>query len=105
MCEIVGIFRDNNLQSLNREVRPFYALPLLQSNEKRMTLLLETAGDPASLIPAVRQAIQRLEPNMPVSGVQTLSAYSDSTAFPFRLFGFVIAGCGVMALLLAIVGI
>jgi putative ABC transport system permease protein len=105
MCEIVGIFRDNNFQSLNREARPFYAMPLLQSDERRMTLLLETAGDPASLIPAVRQAIQRLEPNMPVNGVQTLGAYFDSTAFPFRLFGFVIAGCGVMALLLAIVGI
>jgi macrolide transport system ATP-binding/permease protein len=105
MCEIVGIFRDNDWQSLNREVRPFWARPLLQSDENRMTLLVEVATDPASLLPAVRQAIQKLDPNIPVTDVRTLGSYFNGMSYPFRLFGLVIAGCGVMALLLAVIGI
>jgi macrolide transport system ATP-binding/permease protein len=103
-CAIVGIVRDNNWQALNSEVRPFYSLPLLQSNEDRVTLFLE-ANNPALLVPAVRQAIRRLEPNMRLTDIQTIGQYFNVAAYPFRLIGFIIAGCGVMALLLAIIGI
>jgi predicted permease len=105
MCRIVGIIRDDAWQSLTREVRPFHALPLLQSEHRDMTLVVETAGDPAALTPAVRQLIRRLDPHLPLAGVRTLGEHSDVTLYPFRLVGLLMAGCGVMALLLAIIGI
>jgi macrolide transport system ATP-binding/permease protein len=104
-CAIVGVIRDRDWQSLNREVRPFYALPLLQSDRRRMMLLLETVTDPAALIPAVRQEIRSLDPNLPVTDVQTIGQYFDVAAYPFRLIGLLMGGCGVLALLLAMVGI
>jgi predicted permease len=104
-CTIVGVIRDTEWQSLNRTVRPFYALPLLQSDERRMTLILETAGAPGGVTSAVRQVIRRLDPALPVADVQPLQAYFDTALYPFRLFGFLLAGCGILALFLAIVGV
>jgi predicted permease len=105
MCRIVGIVRDEAWQSLAGEVRPFHALPLLQSDHGDMTLVVETAGDPAALTPAVRQVIRRLDPHMPATAVRTLGDHFDATLYPFRIVGLLMAGCALMALLLAIMGI
>jgi putative ABC transport system permease protein len=105
MCEIVGVIRDHALQSLVSEPRPLFAMPLLQSDERRMTLLAGTAGDPANATDGVRRVIRTLDPNMPLTDLRTLSEYFRASAYPFRLFGLVLGGVGVMAFLLAAVGI
>jgi macrolide transport system ATP-binding/permease protein len=105
MCEIVGVIRDDAWQSLETEVRPFYALAVQQSDQKRMTLMLNTAGDPRTLIPAVRNAVRELDANIPVGDVQTLGEYFSVGLYPFRMLAVVMGACGVMALLLATLGI
>lgn len=104
-CEIVGVIRDNRWQSLQTAPRPFYALALYQAHRTQMTLLVSTAGDPAGLTAAVRRTIQGLDAEVPVNDIQTLQEHFSATVYPFRLLGLVIGGCGIMALLLATVGI
>jgi predicted permease len=104
-CEVVGVVRDDQFQSLQKEVRPFHALTLDQSYRRRMTMLVSTAGDPASLTPAVRRVILALDPHMPVNDVRTLRDHFSAIVYPFRLLGVVMGTCGFMALLLATVGI
>jgi putative ABC transport system permease protein len=97
--------RDNNWQSLNQELRPFFALPLYQLADTRMTLMVHATGDAKSLTASVRQAIRELDRKIPVNDVQTLNDYFSMALYPFRLVGAVMAACGLMALLLASVGI
>jgi ABC-type antimicrobial peptide transport system permease subunit len=105
-CEIVGVIRDDAWQSLEKQVHPFYALALQQSERKQFTLLVSSAGgDPASLIGGVRNTIRELDPKIPLADVQTLSDYFSVGLYPFRLLAVVMGGCGVMALLLATLGI
>jgi predicted permease len=104
-CEIVGMIRDNNWQSLNQEMRPFFALPLFQIDDQQMTLMVQANGDARSLTASVRQAIRELDRTIPITDVQTLNDYFSMALFPFRLVGAVMAACGLMALLLASVGI
>lgn len=104
-CEIVGIMRDNAWQSLEKQIRPSYALALQQSNRIRTTLLVSTAGDPKNLITSVRNTIRELDPKIPVADVQTLNDFFSIGLFPFRLLAIVMGGCGVLALLLAMLGI
>ena len=104
-CEVVGIMRDNAWQALEKQVHPTYALALQQSNRNRTTLLVNTAGDPAVLLGAVRNTIRELDPKIPVADVQTLNDYFSVGLYPFRLLAMVMGGCGVMALLLATLGI
>jgi len=68
-------------------------------------LLVSTAGDPQSLITSVRNTIRELDPKIPVADVQTLNDYFSVGLFPFRLLAIVMGACGVMALLLATLGI
>jgi predicted permease len=104
-CEVVGVVRDDQFQSLQKEVRPFHALTLDQLHRRRMTMLVSTAGDPASVTAAVRRAILALDPHMPVNDIRTLRDYFSAIVYPFRLLGVVMGVCGFLALLLATVGI
>ena len=104
-CQIVGVIRDDAWQSLDKEVRPFFAMAVHQSDRKRMTLMVNTAGDPRSMITPVRNAVRELDPNIPVAGVQTLGVYFSVGLYPFRLLAVIMGACGLMALLLATIGI
>ncbi len=105
-CEIVGVIRDNEWQSLEKQVHPFYALALPQSPRKNFTLVVSRAGgDPHALIGGVRNTIRELDPMIPVNDVQTLGDYFSVGLYPFRLLAVVMGGCGVMALVLATLGI
>jgi putative ABC transport system permease protein len=99
------VIRDNEWQSLEKQVHPFYALALQQSQRKQFTLVASAVGDPASLIGAVRNTIRELDPMIPVADVQTLDDYFSFGLFPFRILAVVMGGCGLMALLLATLGI
>jgi predicted permease len=104
-CEVVGVVRDDRFQSLQRAPRPFHALMVDQTYRRRMTMLVSSAGDPASLTSPVRRAILALDPHMPVNDVRTLRDHFSAVVYPFRLLGVVMGACGFMALLLATVGI
>jgi putative ABC transport system permease protein len=105
-CEIVGVISDNEWQSLEKQVHPFFALALQQSERKSFTVLVSSVnGDPASLISGVRNAIRELDPKIPLADVQTLNDYFSIGLYPFRMLAVVMGGCGVMALLLATLGI
>jgi predicted permease len=105
MCEIVGVVRDNQFQSLRKAVQPFYALALGQKQENRMYLLVHTDGDPARLANSLRRTVLALEPGMPVNDVQTLRGYFGASLYPFRVLAIIMAASGGIALVLAMIGI
>ena len=104
-CAIVGVVRDDDWQSLQKDLRPFYWLASQQSMRHRMMLLANTYGDPASQIAAVRQTIRGLDPRIPVADVQPLRGFFGTMVYPFQLLAIVLAACGGLALLLATLGI
>ncbi len=57
------------------------------------------------MIGAVRNTIRELDPMIPVADVQTLGDYFSIGLYPFRILAVVMGGCGVMALVLATLGI
>ena len=104
-CEIVGVIRDNDWQTFNKDMLPLFAFSIQQYDQKRMTLIATTAGDPKSVIPAVRSIIRELDPGLPVADVQTIGEYFSVGLYPFRMLAAVMGACGLMALLLATLGI
>jgi macrolide transport system ATP-binding/permease protein len=104
-CEVVGVIRDNNWQALQKDMYPFFALAVMQSDFHGMYLMVNTSGDPQGLVASVRRTILELDPKMPVTDVQTIDQNFSVVLYPFRLLAVVMAGCGVMALLLATIGI
>jgi putative ABC transport system permease protein len=103
-CEIVGVIRDNEWQ-VTHELRPFFATAAQQSERSRMTLVVSATTDAKGLVVPVRQVIRDLDRTIPVADVQTLQDFFGLFLYPFRLVGAVMAACGLMALLLATLGI
>jgi putative ABC transport system permease protein len=91
---------------LEPQVHPFYALALQQSQRKQFFVVASSGGgEAAGLIAGVRNTIRELDPKIPLADVQTLNDYFSIGLYPFRMLAVVMGGCGVMALLLATLGI
>jgi len=104
-CQVVGVIRDNEWHTLSKDIPPFYALALQQSNVERATLMAATAGDPKTLVPAVRNIVRELDRNVSIADVQSLDDYFSIFLYPFRISAVVMGVCGFMAMLLAVLGI
>jgi macrolide transport system ATP-binding/permease protein len=105
LCEIVGVVRDNKFQSLQNEPRPWFAFSLMQSNSRRTTMLVHTTGQPEITVPAVRRLVQSLDQTIPMTDVLTLSDTFAPFLYFYRLFGLLVGACGLLAILIAVIGI
>jgi ABC-type antimicrobial peptide transport system permease subunit len=70
-----------------------------------MTLYVRVSLPPASVIASLRREIQQLEPNLPVSGVETMTQAIGTSLYSARMGAWLLAGFGSLALLLAAIGI
>jgi predicted permease len=103
--EIVGIVRDSKYGALAEGAAPVVFLPLAQNHETGMTLYVRASVPPASLVPSIRREIQRLEPNLPVPNIQTVTETIGTSLYAARMGAWLLAVFGGLALLLAAVGI
>jgi predicted permease len=103
--QVVGIVRDGKYRSLAEPPHSYIYQPLLQSYDPSMTLVVRTKGEPQSVAAAVREQIRALEPNLPIAEMKTLRDQLDLSLFPSRLAAWTLGGFGVLALLLAAIGI
>ena len=103
--EIVGVVRDVKSAGLQAETEPTYYLPATQSPLQDMALLVRTTTEPTAIVPALRQTVWSIDPNQPISNVNTMEQIvSDSISQP-RLNMTLMALFGALALILAAVGI
>jgi putative ABC transport system permease protein len=103
--EIVGVVRDVKFDGLAAASEPAYYLPASQAPLEDMTVLVRTSSDPRAVISSLRQAVWSIDPNQPLSNINTLEQIvSDSIAQP-RLNMLLMMLFGGLALLLSAVGI
>jgi putative ABC transport system permease protein len=70
-----------------------------------MTFVIRTAGDPASLAPAVRNIIQTLDGEQPLADVRTMESLLANSVARARFNTLLLTVFAVVALILAAVGI
>jgi putative ABC transport system permease protein len=104
-CEIIGVVGDSKYLSLGEEPRPYMFFHFQQNSWPVMTLLVRADGNPKNLIAAVRQEVKTLDDNLPAFNVVTLAENLDISLFPARFGALLLGGFGVLALVLATVGI
>jgi predicted permease len=103
---IVGIapnIRQNGPQNLEPDAVAY--VPYRNDPQRGMTLLLRAQGDPAALTPLVRNAIQAIEPDLPLFNVQTMDQNLAVQRWPFRVFGSMFVMFAFIALVLSAVGL
>jgi macrolide transport system ATP-binding/permease protein len=103
--EVIGVAADGKYNSLGEDPKAAFYRPLLRDYSTNVTLVARTVGDPQAAIAALRGELQRLDPTLPLYDVQTLSEHMSVPLFPFRMAATVLGSFGVLAIVLAAIGI
>src|SRR5262249_3437481 len=104
--EIIGVAKTGKYRFLMERPTPFLYIPFAQFPKAQMVLLLESAGDPASLAAPVRETLHDLDPDLPTFGTRTLQQTFETGAVdPNLLIVQMSAAMGSMGVLLALSGL
>jgi predicted permease len=105
--EIIGVVADTKYMRQREEIKPLLYTPWQQevSEIGDMSFALRTVGEPTALAPTVRQEVNQLDSNLPVTEVSSQTARSQATLGQERLSARLLTFFGGLALLLAAIGL
>jgi predicted permease len=100
--QIVGVVGDTKISILRRGIHPAMYMPLTGG---RAHFELRTTGNPALLVQAVRNAANQVDSRLPIFDIHTQSQKIDELLLQERLVARFASFFGVLAILLACVGL
>jgi predicted permease len=107
--EIVGVAKTARYNSLKQEIPPVSYISYQQTIQRwplsQMFFELRTSGDPLALAASVRKVVHEVSPQIPVADITTQSRLIDGTIVEERTFAELCTCFGVLALVLACVGL
>ena len=105
--EIVGLVADTKYNSQRDEIEPLLYTNWQQQPDRigTMDFALRVKGEPTQLTNAVRQAVGGLDTNLPLTHVTTQAIRSNEALGQERLFARLLTFFGVLALVLAVIGL
>jgi predicted permease len=104
--EIVGVVGTAHYTSLRDEAEPQLFFPMLQNaNPRTFVVYVRATQPPAAIYAAARQAVKALDPNLPVVEMYTMEEQIDRSLIVERMVAGLSAVLGVLATLLAVVGV
>jgi putative ABC transport system permease protein len=113
--EIVGVMGDTLQSRRQQRPNPTMFVPHSQQTMKwqgpawnqraQMVFVMRSAGDPNSLIPAVRSALGEIDRSKPAGNLRTVEKYLNDGISEDRVFMMLLSIFGVSAAVLAAIGI
>jgi putative ABC transport system permease protein len=104
--EIVGLVKDSKNTDLRQEIRPLVYVPYAQEkNLGNATIYVRTNVEPTAMATTLRKTVQTADANLPVFGLETLDQDLDEIAYSERLLTFFSLCLGLLAALLAAIGL
>jgi predicted permease len=105
--QIVGVCADAKYAWIRDDPPPIFYVLYTQEEDPRgsMTFEVRTHGNPLNLAGAVRGAVESIDKDLPLIEVRTQQQQIDAAVAPERSFASVTSGFGVLAVLLASIGV
>jgi predicted permease len=105
--QIVGVVKNAKFDRLQRETPPTIYVPYLQNLEgmQQMNFEVRTIGNPTAIIREVRSAVAAVDRNLPLFEVKTQVQQIEESLVHESLFARLSALFGMLALLLASIGL
>ena len=103
--EIVGVVRDSHDRGLAAEPIPTVYIPFLQFSLPYASIALRTAVPPESVIPVVRDRLNRLNASVPLTDFQTLDDRIYQSLREPRFYTLMAVTCASMAVLFVTFGL
>ncbi len=102
---VVGVARDAKVRTLNETPTPFVYLPLYQVYRAEIMIGARVSGDPVAAGNTIQSTIHELNPDLAMFNVNTLESQQQFASFGQRVAGTFVGAFGLLALILAAVGI
>ena len=105
-AEVVGVAKTGHYLAVNEAPAPYVYLPYEQNPRSRMTLIVQSTGDPAALAAPLRDAVRSIDANLPIFNLRTVATLYESRATGTWLQFFQMVGTmGFIGLALATTGL
>jgi predicted permease len=102
---VVGVVGNVRHWGLDNENQPQFFRPYTQAAWPVMHVVVRTAAAPMSYAPAIKKALSELEPDRPVSGIETIENIVRDSLGSRRFPTLLLSAFALLALALAAVGI
>ncbi|MGA2730001.1 MAG: ABC transporter permease [Terracidiphilus sp.] len=104
---IVGVCADAKYFRVRADAEPTYYTPYWQKDDgvHEATFAIRTSLAGEALLPSLRTAVRQIDPNLPLLDVRTQDEQIAANLRQERIFAILMSGFGVLALVLACVGI
>jgi predicted permease len=105
--EIVGVCGDAKYHHIRKDVEPTFYEPYwqIENGVHDATFAVSSALEGQALLPSVRDVVRQVEPNLPILDVRTQDEQIAANMRQERIFATLTSGFGLLALVLACVGI
>jgi predicted permease len=105
--EIIGVCGDAKYDRVRKDPEPTFYTPYWQNKNgvQQATFALATRLDAKTLAPALRQAVQSVDRNLPLLDIRTQDEQIAASMQHERIFANLTAAFGALALVLACIGI
>ena len=103
--EVIGIVKDAKYGVVTEQFRPMAYFPLAQRSEPLNNFVVRFSGRPDSVVPQIRHAIKQVNTNLPIDDVVSLSDHIGRSLVRQKLVARLASFFGLLALLLACVGL
>ena len=101
----VGVVEDVQHEIYDRSFRSVLYRPYRQAPPHAMDFALRDGNNPVELVAAVHSAIRKLDPDLAAENIESMAEVIASQASGLRYVASLMAGFGVLALILAALGI
>lgn len=103
--EIIGVCGDGKYNSLGEEPKAALFRPQLRDYSTAVSMVARTKGDPKTVLAAMQREMRNLDSTLPLYGMKTLKDHMKIPLFPAKIAAGALGSFGVLALVLAAVGI
>jgi predicted lysophospholipase L1 biosynthesis ABC-type transport system permease subunit len=104
--QVVGVARTAKYVFIAEAPIEFVYFPHRQKKLQRMSMVAQSAGDPAALAAPLREVVRGLDPNLPIYNLRTMEEFYRMRAVSvFNVLISTVGAMGLMGLGLAIVGL
>jgi len=105
VAEVIGVVEDGKYGSLTESQEAAVFWSILQSYNSTTTIEVKSSLSAMQMVSEIRQAIARLDPELPLYGVGSLEHMLGFAFFPTRAAAIALSAFGILAIMLAATGI
>lgn len=102
---VVGVTGNIDTDHLGQKPKPIAYLPVLQDYSSNVAIHVRVAGNPLAYAGAVQNAVHSLDADLPMFDLMTLQSRIELNSTTSRIGGVFVGAFGVLALILAAVGV